>query len=479
MDVLKGLSPERVFYYFEQIARIPHGSGNTKAVSDYICAAGKELGLECRQDELNNVILIKEASAGYENAPAVMLQGHMDMVCEKESGVEHDFTKDPLNLRTEGDEIFAEGTTLGGDDGIAVAYMLALLEDKKLSHPRLECVITVDEETGMEGAEGIDLSGLEAKYLLNLDSEEEGIFLASCAGGLRFNLDLPVKRERCEGNCVCIRIDGLTGGHSGGEIHKGRANANVLLGRLLNSLAETVEFRLVSLEGGTKDNAITRSAKAVLKTRSDRQIIQKVKDLAETYRREYALTDPQMEITAEAFMEEAEAMDRESQKKVLFALLEAPYGVQAMSNDVEGLVESSLNLGIMNTAENSWHISYSIRSSVESRKEWLKQKLTHLADFLGASHSETGDYPGWEFVRESGLRNLMCQVFEEMYGKKPQVEAIHAGLECGLLLNKRPGMYAVSIGPDMKDIHTPQERLSISSTARVYDFLKKVLERIH
>ena len=479
MGVLTGLKPERVFYYFEELTRIPHGSGDTLAISNYICRTAKDMGLYCRQDELNNVIIIKPAAPGYENAPAVMLQGHMDMVCEKEKGCSHDFSRDPLKLGIDGDEIYAEGTTLGGDDGIAVAYMLALLEEKDLGHPRLECVITVDEETGMEGAEGVDLDGLEAKYLLNLDSEEEGIFLASCAGGLRFNLNLPLNREPWKGTEYKISVEKLTGGHSGGEIHKGRANANVLLGRLLNELQGHISFRLTDLAGGSKDNAITRESFArIVSEEPFEKIAEAVESLAAVYRKEYAVTDPLMEITAAESAGDKMPLDEISQEKVLFALLEAPYGVQAMSSDIEGLVETSLNLGIMETREKEWHISYSIRSSVASRKEWLKEKLIRLAQYLGGSYSITGDYPGWEFQRESALRDLMCAVYREKYGKDPLVEAIHAGLECGLLLHKKPDMDAVSFGPDMKDIHTPKERLSISSTARVYDFLKEVLSRM-
>ena len=478
--ILESLKPERVFYYFEEICNIPHGSGNTKQISDYCVTFAKERNLEVIQDSFNNVIIKKAATSGCEDKPVVMLQGHLDMVTERASWSEHNFETDPLELYIEGDYVSAKGTTLGGDDGIAVAYMLAILEDNTLIHPALECVFTVDEETGLTGAKEIDLSGCKAEYLINLDSEEEGIFLASCAGGVRLNLTLPLHRMTMTGNCMHITIDGLKGGHSGAEIHKNRCNANMLMGRLLFDLKDSglVDYTFVSMEGGQKDNAIPRTCYAtVLTDVEEGDFVKVVNEIFAVYQNEYQLTDPDMkvEVKAEGTME-SEVLTPASHLKSLFLLNQAPNGVQSMSQAIEGLVETSLNLGILKMEENELHVDFSIRSSIASKKKALVDQLTFLVEFLGGSYEAHGDYPGWEYKTTSHLRDVMTRIWDEMFETKSKVEAIHAGLECGLLLDKMPALDIVSMGPDMQDIHTPEERLSISSVARCYDFLIQVLK---
>lgn len=482
-DVLKGLQPENVFYYFEQICRIPHGSGDTKRISDYCVSVVKEAGLFYVQDEWNNLIVKKPAAEGYEQDPAIMLQGHIDMVNEKVNGSAHDFTKDPLDLHIDGDWIFAKDTTLGGDDGIAAAYMLAILTDSSLEHPALECVFTVDEEIGLIGAEHIDLSGCKAKYLINMDSEEEGIFLTSCAGGATAEIILPVRRKKTEGIRVSVQIDHLLGGHSGTEIHKERANADLLMGRLLFDLMQNeinTSFSLVEVNGGTKDNAIPRSCRAELISYvPQRELEERIKEQFAVYQKEYAQTDPDMEVSVQWYGKQtAMGMVSQTQGLLLFLLRMIPNGVQHWSTSIENLVETSLNLGIVETREDSLRFVSSVRSSVNSRKQELLEKLQFIAEFLGGELNVSGSYPGWEYRIESRLRTLMADTWEEMYGKKPSLQAIHAGLECGIIAGKLPQIDIMSMGPDMKDIHTPKERLSISSTERCYRFVLEVLRKM-
>ena len=477
---LSQLKPKDVFEYFEELTKIPHGSGDTKQISDYCAGVIREAGLSCTQDAMGNLIAVKEASEGYENIPTVMLQGHLDMVNEKTTSSAHDFSKDALDLRIDGDWISAKDTTLGGDDGIAVAYMLAILLNPNLRHPRLECVFTVDEEVGLLGANGLDVSGCRAKYLINLDNEEEGVFISSCAGGVRVDQILPIQRMERTGRQYEIRMDHLTGGHSGSEIHKGHGNANLLMGRLLFELGQKLEqgFGLIACDGGQKDNAIPRSAAARVVTDADPETFRTaVRGIADTLKKEYRYTDPDMEAETEECPEGAvQALTPSSQMKVLFLLRMEPNGVQAMSSAMEGLVETSLNLGIMKMEEEEFRACFSVRSSVESAKQDLVNRLTLLSEFLGGDVSLHGDYPGWEYQPESRLRERMLATWKDLFHTEAKVEAIHAGLECGLLLGKMPKLDAVSIGPDMKGVHTPQERLSISSTRRCYEFLVRLLE---
>ena len=477
MAVLDQLEPKNVFRFFEQMCAIPHGSYNTKAVSDWCVAFAKERGLEHYQDEMNNVILIKEASAGYEEAQPVILQGHLDMVCEKAPGCEKDMAREGLDLAVEGDYIYAEGTTLGGDDGIAVAMALAALDDESLPHPRLEVILTTEEEVGMDGAMALDVSPIRGRKLLNLDSEAEGVFTVSCAGGSMAACGLPVARAPFGGDILRVRVAGLTGGHSGAEIHKGRANANMLLGRLLRAMAAETELRLVSADGGLKDNAIPVAAEAVVAAEDGRKAKAAAERMAACFRTEYRRSDPMLTVTAEEAAAAWLPMDAASTERTLCLLACAPNGVQTMSQDIHGLVQTSLNLGILKTEENAVTASFCIRSSVDSEKEMLKDRLACLLAQLGGRVSFSGEYPGWAYRPDSPLRELMTEVYREQYGREPKVEAIHAGLECGLLAGKLPGLDCVSIGPDLLEIHTPREKMSISSVQRVWAFVREVLKR--
>lgn len=489
MRVFENLEPKDVFYYFEEICNIPHGSGNIRQISDYLADFAKKRNLEYYQDEIGNVIIIKEASEGYENHKPVMLQGHMDMVAVKKPNYEMDMEREGLRLKVSGDKVYAEGTSLGGDDGIAVAYGLALL-DGTYHHPRIELVVTVDEEVGMDGARVLDMSPCKATTLVNLDSEEEGIFLTGCAGGARVNYHLQYTEEKKEGYLCKLRVFGLMGGHSGAEIHKERGNANCLLGRVLSRLSEQFAFRMITLEGGLADNAIPREAAAELLItgwKTDCQGEEK-KDMKEVLSEK--MTEQEKALLAELSVKDAgvrlEAvlsenkeeyfcMDEALSKRITALLNILPYGVQAMSSSLPGLVETSLNLGILSAGKGSFHTGISVRSSFESAKEALIDKLKSIAYLTGVEAEVTGDYPGWAYRENSPLRDKMTEVYEAMYGKKPEIQAIHAGLECGIFAHKIPDLDCVSIGPEMQNIHTTEEELSISSTKRVWEFLIKLL----
>lgn len=480
MRVLENLQPERVFFHFEEIAKIPHGSGNTKQISDYLVAFAKEHNLEYYQDEINNVIMIKEATTGYENADAVIIQGHMDMVCEKESDCNIDFEKDGLDLYVEDGFVKARGTTLGGDDGIAVAYGLALLEATDIAHPRLELVITVDEETGMDGAYGIDLSMLKGKKMLNIDSDEEGIFLTSCAGGTSVEATIPVKRITQTGVVLNVKVDGLFGGHSGAEIHKERGNASILMGRVLNNIANEVPFGIISLAGGLKNNAIPRECNtSILVPEEAVSLVETIiSEQSEIFKKELFASDADVQVTSvNAGVQEASILDFASLNQVLAYLRLVPNGVQHMSQAIPGLVETSLNLGIMELKEDVFVTDTSIRSSVGSRKEDLRDKLVNIIEICGGEADVVGDYPAWEYKAESKLREEIAASYKAVYGKEPVFTAIHAGLECGILSEKIEDLDCVSFGPANYDIHTPQERLNIESTERVWNFLVEYLKQ--
>lgn len=477
MSVLGELEPKSVFRFFEEICSIPHGSGNVEKLSDYLVSFAKERGLFYRQDEMKNVIISKEASPGYEGQEGIILQGHMDMVAVKKPESDIDMKTQGLKPAVEGDYIYAENTSLGGDDGIAVAYALAILDDDSLPHPHLDVVITVDEEVGMDGAKALDLSGVKGTRLLNLDSEEEGYFLAGCAGGASVKHVLQMAWENRTGTACTCRICGLSGGHSGGEIHKERGNANSLMGRLIQELSEAADIGIFELEGGLADNAIPREAvlKFVASGKTE-ELEQVVKAFGKVLQVELSTKDPgvKIEMTKEEGVS-CRCLSAGCREKVKNLLLLLPNGVQAMSADMHGLVQTSLNNGIMKLEESGFTVVTSVRSSVTSEKQALITKVAALTKVLGGTVEISGDYPGWTYQKESAFRDLCVKVYEEMYGKKPVIQAIHAGVECGILLEKRPDLDCISLGPDMKDIHTTEEKLSISSTRRVWEYVCRVL----
>lgn len=474
------LKPQKVFHYFEELAAIPHGSRNTKAISDYLAAFAKEHELEYDQDEDNNIIIIQEASSGYENADPIILQGHMDMVCEKENDCDIDFETDGLDLYVDGDFLKARGTTLGGDDGIAVAYALAILDSPEIVHPRLEVIITVDEEIGMLGAESIDLSMLKGHKMLNIDSDVEGHFLTSCAGGMTVETMIPVTYDDAAGVICEVTVTGLEGGHSGSEIDKEHANANIVMGRVLKAMEDRVEYGIVTLAGGLKDNAIPRecTAQILLDESQLSEFHEVITAMNDVLSREYVSSDANIKIEGkENGRKEIPVLSVASQTKVIFYLRNVPNGVQNMSRIMPGLVETSLNLGIMELDSENLKLVTSVRSSVSSRKEDLRDKLELLAEFLGGEISVSGDYPAWEYKEKSEIRDTISSVYRELFDEEPVFEAIHAGLECGLLSGKIKDLDCVSFGPNNYDIHTPKERLSISSTERVWNLIVEFLKR--
>ena len=477
--MLEHLKPERVFYYFEKMCEIPHGSGNTKQISDFCVNFAKEQGLEYYQDADNNVIIVKEASAGYEAAEPVILQGHLDMVCEKTADCPKDMEKEGLDIYVDGDFVRAKDTTLGGDNGIAVAMAMAILKDKTLSHPRVEAVFTVDEEIGLLGAGSIDVSPLKGKTMINIDSEDEGIFTVSCAGGNSTICRLPINTKEYEGVVYTLEITGCKGGHSGVEIDKGRCNPNVLMGRLLQDIQRGASLQIVSVDGGLKDNAIPVQSKAVIVC--DQEIVLKasVEQMQVVFANEYAGTDPDIQITLTRDENiKVNVMDEASTQKVICLLTCMPNGVQKMSMDIAGLVQTSLNIGIVETHEDYFRMSFCVRSSVDSEREMLNRRIGTMITQLGGTMEIEGAYPGWEYKKDSRLRDLMVDVFKDQYGKEPTVEAIHAGLECGMFAGKIPGLDCVSIGPNLDQIHTVRENMSISSVQRVYEFVLEVLKRM-
>ena len=451
MSVLEGLKPERVFYYFEEISKIPHGSGNTKQISDYLVEFAKAHNLEYYQDEANNVVMIQEATAGYENADPIIIQGHMDMVCEKESDCTIDFEKDGLDLYVDGDFLKARGTTLGGDDGIAVAYALAILDTPEIAHPRLEVVITVDEEIGMLGADCIDLSMLKGHKMLNIDSDIEGHFLTSCAGGMTVETMIPVTYDAASGLLCEVKVTGLEGGHSGSEIDKEHGNANIIMGRVLKALSDEMEIGIAELAGGLKDNAIPRECMAKILVEEEQAATLKdiVASLNKVLANEFMASDAGVNVVVtELGTKEAAILSVASMAKVIFYLRNVPNGVQNMSRVMPGLVETSLNLGIMELQEEALRCTASVRSSVSTRKEDLRDKLEFLANFLGGEIDVNGDYPAWEYKADSDIRDTISTVYKELFSEEPVFEAIHAGLECGILSGKIPNLDCVSFGPN-------------------------------
>ena len=475
---LAGLKPEAVFGYFEEICAIPHGSRNTKKLSDYLVGFAEAHGLAYIQDEMNNVILFAPGTCGMENHEPVIVQGHIDMVCEKEAACPIDMATEGLDVTHDGTYIYAKGTTLGGDDGIAVAMAMALLVDNTIPHPPLEVVLTTEEEIGLLGADAIDMSQLKGRVLINLDSEAEGVFTVSCAGGCTACITLPVERRAVYGPCIRLAVDGLKGGHSGADIHLKRANANKIMGEFMNRIQKIMPLCLTSLSGGAKDNAIPRSCQATLVAMGIN--LERINDIAAALQEEIRANYDEPEVTVQAFDVDAlggNSLSTESTAKIISLLCSAPNGVQKWSADIEGLVQTSLNMGIAKLGER-FSATFSVRSSVNTEKQEVLDQLKALAEMLEGSYTQDGEYPAWEYRKESRLRDTMVRIYRDMFGQEPRVEAIHAGLECGLFNQKLPGLDCVSIGPQMHDIHTTRERLDIASTERTWNFLLEVLKNL-
>lgn len=474
--VVQGYEPKRLFEYFEEICAIPHGSGNESAIADYLVAFANERGLACHRDAVNNVFIKAPATKGLEDRPAILLQGHTDMVCEKNNDTEHDFTRDGLKLFVEDGWLGARGTTLGGDDGIAVAMMMAIL-DGQTPHPAVECLFTVEEEVGLLGAESFDYSLVSATRMINMDSEDEACVTAGCAGGLRTDLTVPVKYTAASGTAVRISIGGLAGGHSGADVHRGRANANKLMGRVLLALSKEFDFGLCSIEGGSKDNAIPRECVAVICGEALDAVSAKVEKLAAALKAEMCAEDAGFCMQCNGMELPDACMDRESTAHVIGAIATVAVGVLAMSNNIEGLVEYSRNLGIIRTEGDSVHLTLSSRSAIESQLDASIDELDALAALAGGSARHHSRYPGWSYAKESPIRDEYLAAYEALFGKTPEVSVIHAGLECGIIRSKLPLMDMISVGPNMRNIHSPDERLDLASCERFWKVIAYILHK--
>lgn len=478
--VLNNLNPSLVFKYFEEISQIPRGSYNEEQISNYLYNFAKNLNLEVIQDEHLNIIIKKPATAGYENCPGVILQGHMDMVCEKNKDVDHDFSKDPIELEVKGDYLYAKGTTLGADNGIAVAMGLALLASGDIATPKLEVLFTVNEEVSMEGAMNLDGSVFDGRYIINLDSEEEGKITVSCAGGI--TAIAKIKKELkniSDKDIFAINIKGLRGGHSGIEIDKKRANSNILIGRILNNLKNSdVDYDLISISGGLKNNAIPREAEVIIAL--DKEYVEQANDIVTSmlgiFKNEFKTSDPSIVVEMQKIDEKHErALSEQVQDKIVKVLNLMPRNIQTMSADIDGLVESSTNLGVVVTENEYIKFEFATRSSVKSLKDDINERMELLCESIGVELELEDDYPEWEYAKDSKLEQICVETYEKLYNKKPEIVAIHAGLECGLLLDAIEGAQAISIGPNLFDVHTPDEHIDILSTERTWDYLVSIL----
>ena len=447
-----GPSADAVFHYFREISAIPHGSHHTEQISDYLAEFAKKRGLSYVQDDTNNVIITKKASEGYENAEPIALQGHIDMVLAREPEKKIDLTTEAITVLEDGDWMFADGTTLGADDGIAVAMMLAVLDDDEIRHPLIECIFTSDEEVGLIGASAIDLTGLKSRRLLNLDSEEEGVFCAGCAGGADVVCDLPLKKKSKEGRILRIKVSGLIGGHSGSDIHIGGANAIRLLARAAEVLFAEEDY-------------------------SDR--IPEIFDTAgKTLADEYRFTDPDMKWTADAEGSgEAECVSHKKTRKILEYLMALPTGITHLNPVIKGEPQTSLNMGVIRTLKDRLSIQFMVRSGVNTQTDYLCDRLACICSGFGASSEVRSSYPAWEYRKDSPLRDMAIATYTELTGKEPEVEVIHAGLECGILSGKLPGLDCISAGPTLQNVHTVRERASISSVGNVWKFVLALLEK--
>jgi len=480
-SAIEGLKPEPVWQFFAEISKIPRGSKNEAAITQYVLNSARKLKLDARADKLGNVVVRKSASPGRENVRSIALQGHLDMVCEKNRDKIHDFLKDPIELVRDGDLLRANGTTLGADNGIAVAASLAIMRDRSLEHGPLEFLFTVDEETGLTGANSLTPDFLESRTLLNLDSEEEGELYVGCSGGKDTIGTWEVRFEEApaRSKILQVKVSGLKGGHSGLDIDKGRGNAVKIMGRVLSALA-SAGARLVSVEGGNKHNAIPRECEAWLLV--PQQQVETagtiVGDLNRTIQAEFSVVDPGLRISVEPGPARAKrkVMRRTDQVKILRAISALPHGTVKMSAEIQGLVETSTNLAVIRTTRHSIRIATSQRSSVASEIAEISETVSSILVLAGASIEETDPYPGWKPQMDSPILALARSVYRSLYAKEPQVKAIHAGLECGIIGERIPGMDMVSFGPTLEGVHSPDEKIHIDTVERFWEFLLAILK---
>ena len=473
------LEPKSVFGYFEELTKIPRGSGDMEKVSSYCVEFAEKNGLFCVRDSANNVIIKKPASEGYESHEPIILQGHLDMVCQKDAGVTIDFLKDGIEAFVDGDFIRAKGTTLGADNGIAVAMLLSILADKTLSHPPIEAVFTTDEEIGMIGASALSVEHLSGKRMMNLDSEDPSVVTVSCAGGSDFKICVPLEFQTVQKPAIMVSVKGLLGGHSGVEIDKGRVNANLLMGRVLNHLNKTVSFDLIRLNGGDKANAIPNSATAMIAAEDVNAVKKGLSAYKEVLSKELLSREPSFSLEFEEFAGDTfDVVSDENKETLISMLVLAPNGVLTMSAEIENLVETSLNLGVLNMDKQEATLLFALRSNKTSALLALDEKLTSFAKLFPCTCESGGFYPPWEYNENAKLKTLYQEKFCEKFGFTPEAYAIHAGLECGVFASKIPGFDCISVGPDMKDIHTTNERLSISSSKALYELILEILKSL-
>lgn len=479
---ISGYKPEKLFHFFEDVCAVPRGSGNEKGISDFLVKFAKDRGLWVHQDENLNVIIKKAGSPGAEDKAPVMLQGHIDMVCDKRAGVDHDFEKEGIDLVLKDGVLSANGTTLGADNGVAVALMMMVLDDEEIKHPPVECVFTTEEEIGLNGAQALDKSLISARTMINMDSEEEGVATISCAGGLRVRLARKVERTVAEGTLVQIKIEGLLGGHSGTDIDKERQNANILMARMVDKIMAHTSGKLVTFSGGTKDNAITRECEASL-IYADQSEAKKAEEfaaeLAEIFADEISSFEP--DFACEVSVEEnqsAAALKDEDAKAFISAIRLAPNGVYKRNIKMDGFVVVSSNMGVTKADENELVIVISPRSSVASLQEDSKARFALLAETFGFEIEYSGEYPGWDYKEQSRIREIFSESYRELFGSELRLEALHAGLECGLFSEALPGLDAIAVGPTLYNVHTPDENVPLDSFERFYKLLRDVLERL-
>jgi dipeptidase D len=482
MSVIDNLEPKSVWKHFDEIRKIPRCSKREEKIREYIINFAKKNNLKFKTDKPGNIVISKQASKGMEGKSTVILQGHMDMVCEKNSSLKFDFTKDSIQLKLKGDILTADGTTLGADNGIGLAISLAILEDKNLRHGPLEGLYTVDEETGLTGAFALEPDMLKGKIMLNLDSEDFGVITVGCAGGGGSNIELPIKTQKINGNMesLTIKVLGLRGGHSGVDIHEQRANAIKLLGRILWKAQKNHKFYISEIKGGDKHNAIPREAYAIIaldKSEKEKFILA-IKNEEKNIYQEIKPIDPNFKLETQDGKQIQSALTGESQIKVLNLLHGLPHGVDKMSYDISHLVETSTNLATISFSENKVMIHLSTRSSIKTALQDLRDRICAIAELSGAKVIEDQPYPGWKPNLESKILKLSKKIFKDIYGEEPKVEAIHAGLECGIIGEKFPGMDMISIGPTLKYPHSPEEQLHVSTVGKFHKYLLKTLESV-
>lgn len=479
MNPLQNTEPKEVFKWFYEISQVPRGSGNERAISDFLVKFAKDRNLEVHQDKAMNVIIKKPGTAGYEKSPTVIIQGHMDMVCEKEASSNHDFLKDPIKFVVKGEMLYADKTTLGGDDGIAVAYALTVLDSKDIPHPPLEVLITTEEETGMGGAMALTDEHLQGTRLLNIDSEEEGIFLVSCAGGANIHVFFDIKKETAKGKFLKITVGGLLGGHSGIEINKQRANSIKLLGRILYNIKQNEKINIVEISGGSKHNAIAKDAHAVIAAENTEAVLKIVEKMTADFKGEYRAVDKLLSVTANEVQNPSGQMfTKELTLNLIDFMASIPNGVQYMSMEIHGLVQTSLNNGVLEEIDGRIKFTTSVRSSVKSALDEIVDVLRIQAERCGAEFKKASEYPAWEYSPDSPVRDAAVNVYKKLNNKEPLITAIHAGLECGLLKKTLPKVDAISFGPNLYDVHTPNEHMEIASVERVWKFLLAYLAEL-